>query len=150
MPPKTRELCAAVVRAERACIQRDRAGLIGIELQRVADAVEQARVAGGDRAGDSNARFTGRYANPCAPIDSHGDGRRTVQHGVLAAQDDLAGRAGRDHANGSTRRAPGPRPLTRTSLTPGTAESASRTAASSSGRQTALTCGPASIVKNTA
>ena len=50
----------------------------------------------------------------------------------------------------STTRAPGPGAAIRQSLTPGTARRAAATASASAARQSALTCGPASMVKKTA
>ncbi len=70
-----------------------------------------------------------------------------LEHGVLPEQEQLAGRRDLRGRHDEMTCAAGPSALSRVSRTPGTSASAAATATASSGRQSALTWGPASIVK---
>jgi len=112
----------------------------------------EVRAHGGERLGDERrrGRRAGDEAPDRAPIDGGHDGRGPLQHRVLAREHQLPGRAhrgGRGAHVSSTTRAPGPGAATMVRSTPGTAASAPATAFASAAAHSALTCGPASMVK---
>src|SRR5690606_14626278 len=92
--------------------------------------------------------FAGLQAAMSAHIDSGEPGRGPLQHGVFAGNEKLARGRRVDHSLLLVV-TPSPIPVTITSRTPGTAARASRTEGAAAGSQIALSCGPASMVKNT-
>src|SRR5690606_18929506 len=102
--------------------------------------------AGGGALGVVRPSRTRTEAGIGARLDRGDDGGRSFEHGVFAAEQELAGGAGDDvEAHGRTT-TPGPGRVTRVLSTPCVSASARRTRGASLAAHRALTCGPASMV----